>query len=754
MSEHQHAHFQKLLDLLRQEKAADYRTFLQLVRENPLSERVAQGYTWYPLNVLNTGFSLGEKAFVVVERTTHLNEPHQLRAGQAVSLFTQAQHIDEPEKQGVINYVERNRMKIILNARDVPDWLNAGHLGVDMLFDDRSYREMERALERVMMARGDRLAELRGVLTPPPSPPPGGRGARPQDIVNLSDINPSNHTTGHFVFRTRSDLPGLRNLEGLTEISSSMPSNPFQKTINSSLPKNSSLPEGRPPSLRGAGMGVGLNTSQAAAIEAILQNRDVTIVHGPPGTGKTTTLVAAITRLVETENTVLVTAPSNTAADLLTERLAAQGLNVVRIGNISRVDDSVLEHTVDALLAAHPEAKNIKKVKIEAAEYRRQARRFKRTFDANARRERGHLKQQARELDAWARMLEDRLVDEILDGAQAIVCTLVGAAHPLLEKRTFRTCVIDEAAQALEPACWIPIAKCSRVVLAGDPFQLPPTVKDPDAARKGLSTTLIERCLDSLPDRVYLLTVQYRMHRVIMDFSNQYFYGGALIADESVAERGLFDPTPNPFPREEGNIPRDQIPLPSGGGVRGEAGAEITFIDTAGCGFDERLQESPDALHRNLSRFNPEEALLVREHLLQLLQSFGYPAGDDAPAPELPEIGILSPYREQVNHLEELFREDAQIAPLLTTANIAINTIDGFQGQERDVIYISLVRSNGKHEIGFLQDYRRMNVAMTRARMLLVVVGDSATIGMNKFYQAFLDYVAEHGAYRTAWEFT
>ncbi|MEZ4942327.1 MAG: AAA domain-containing protein [Saprospiraceae bacterium] len=705
MSEHQHAHFQNLLDLLRQEKEADYRAFLQLVRENPLSERVAQGYTWYPLNVLNTGFSLGEKAFVVVERTTRLNEPHQLRAGQSVSLFTQAQHVDEPEKQGVINYVERNRMKIILNARDVPDWLNAGHLGVDMLFDDRSYREMERALERVMKARGDRLAELRSVLTPPPSPPPGGRGARSLDTANLLD--------------------------------------------------------GKPLSLQGKVVEVGpliqgLNPSQIAAIQAIQQNRDVTIVHGPPGTGKTTTLVAAITQLVETENTLLVTAPSNTAADLLTERLAKQGLSVVRIGNISRVDDSVLEHTVDALLAAHPEAKNIKKVKIEAAEYRRQARRFKRTFDANARRERGHLKQQARELDAWARTLEDRLVDEILDGAQAIVCTLVGAAHPLLDKRTFRTCVIDEAAQALEPACWIPIAKCSRLVLAGDPFQLPPTVKDPDAARKGLSTTLIERCIDSLPDQVRLLTVQYRMHRVIMDFSNQYFYGGALVADERVAERGLFDHTANPSPRVEGNISRDQIPLPPGGGVRGGAGAEITFIDTAGCGFDERLQESPDALHRNLSRFNPEEALLVREHLLQLLQSFGYPAGDDAPPPELPEIGILSPYREQVNYLEEEFRQDALIAPLLSPplpGKITINTIDGFQGQERDVIYISLVRSNEKHEIGFLQDYRRMNVAMTRARMLLVVIGDSATIGKNPFYQAFLDYVAEHGAYRTAWEF-
>jgi predicted DNA helicase len=386
----------------------------------------------------------------------------------------------------------------------------------------------------------------------------------------------------------------------------------------------------------------------------------------------------------------------------------------------------VLQHTVDALLAAHPEAKNIKKVKLEAAEYRRQARRFKRSFHASDQQERNHFKQQARELDAWARMLEDRLVDEILSAAQAIVCTLVGAAHPLLEKRRFGTCVIDEAAQALEPACWIPIAKCNRVVLAGDPFQLPPTVKNADAARQGLSITLIERALKILPDQVCLLTVQYRMHRIIMGFSNDYFYGGALVADASVAERLL--PTVNATPPEVG----------------------VAFIDTAGCDFDERLQETPGALHRSLSRFNPEEALLIREHLLQLLQSVGYPG--ETPG-NLPDMGILSPYREQVLHLEELLREDPLLAPLLLSRQITISTIDGFQGQERDVIYISLVRSNAKHEIGFLQDYRRMNVAMTRARMVLVVVGDSATIGHNKFYQQFLDYCAAHGAYRTAWEF-
>jgi len=689
-----HPHLQNLRQLLRQEKEADHRAFLELVREKPLADRVAQGYTWYPLQVINTGFALSEKAFVIVERTTHLNAPHQLRAGQPISLFTQATGVDQPTQQGVINFVERNRMKIILSARDVPDWINAGQLGVDMLFDDRSYHEMDRALEKVMAAKGDRLAELREILTTSRTPLQKG--------VSLPVYMPT---------------PAILTDTGVQAISLSSIEIPIVLTEDPTTPSKAN---GR----------LGLNDSQCIAVEAILHNTDVAIIHGPPGTGKTTTLVAGIKALAQTENTVLVTAPSNTAADLLTERLAAQGLNVVRIGNISRVDDSVLQHTVDALLAAHPEAKNIKKVKIEAAEYRRQAARFKRSFGAEDRRERTHLKQQARDLDGWARMLEDRVVEEILSGAQAITCTLVGASHPLLEKRRFRTCVIDEAAQALEPACWIPITKCSRVVLAGDPFQLPPTVKNLEAARQGLSTTLIERCLETLPEQVNLLTVQYRMHQVIMGFSNQYFYKGALVAHDSVARRELHSP--------------DFQPAETG----------VTFIDTAGCGFEERLQENPGALHRNPSRFNADEALLVREHLMQLLLRYGYSLEMDAPPSSdlLPSIGILSPYREQVNHLEAMFREDALLAPLLSTGNIAINTIDGFQGQERDVIYISLVRSNDKHEIGFLQDYRRMNVAMTRARMVLVVIGDSETIGLNKFYQEFLDYCAEHGAYRTAWE--
>jgi superfamily I DNA and/or RNA helicase len=662
-------HFSQLSELLRLEREEDLREYIRQIRERPLSERVEQGYCWYPLRVIQTGFALGDRAFVLVERTTRLHEPHQLRSGQMVNLFTTQEHVKQPEQTGIINFIERNRMKIILHAQDVPDWLGFGLLGVEMLFDDRSYQEMERALQKAVKAKGNRLAELRDVLTGERQPSEGWHS--PDNIPQAPETEPD------------------------------------------------------PANL--------LNPAQKLAIHHILSAPEVAIIHGPPGTGKTTTLVAAIKQLVARESTVLVTAPSNTAADLLTERLADAGVGVIRIGNISRVEDHILQHTLDAVLARHPESKNIKKVKIQAAEYRRQAKRFKRTFDAEDRRERDHLWTQARDLEAWANDLETRLLEQILTGAQAITCTLVGAAHPVLERYTFRTCVIDEAAQALEPACWIPISKCSRVIFAGDPFQLPPTVKNIEAARKGLSKTMMERCIRLMPQQVHLLNVQYRMHQAIMGFSNQYFYGGALEAHASVGERRLWS--------------------------LDAAGETVTFfepvafVDTAGCGFEERAnrQNGKDA-NRYQSRYNPEEALLVREHLMKLIPLF--------PGEVKPSIGILSPYREQVNHLDELLREDADLQALLLTKNadaaysaITINTIDGFQGQERDIIYISLVRSNTKNEIGFLSDYRRMNVAMTRARMLLVVIGDSGTIGNNPFYQAFLEYCEQKGKYQTAWEY-
>ncbi|MCB0629971.1 MAG: AAA domain-containing protein [Saprospiraceae bacterium] len=624
------AHLRQLVQL---EKEEDLEQHRQKVQQLPLDKRVAEGYSWYPVQVSKTGYALGDRAYVIVERSGE-DKPDQFRAGKTVSLFTRQPEVKHPEKSGVIQYVNRNRMKIILNSSDLPDWLGLGQIGVDLLFDERTYLEMDKALKLLMKVKGDRLAELRDILF--------GK----------------------------------------------------QAALFHPIPETHRIPE--------------LNESQNDAVNQVLAARDVAVIHGPPGTGKTTTLVQAIKLLCREESTVLVTAPSNTAVDVLTERIADAGLNVVRIGNISRIDETILTHTLDWQIANHPDSKHIKKVKIEAAELRRQAKKHKRHFGPEERKTRGHLFKQAGELNAWARQLEDRLLDFILESAQVITCTLVGAANEVLQKRHFRTVIIDEAAQALEPACWIPITKASRVVLAGDPFQLPPTVKSKQAEKEGLNITLIEKCLVRL-EHTSLLKVQYRMNALIMGFSNQYFYGGALRAADSVDDHRL--------PIE------DNHPL--------------VFIDTAGCGFDEKLQLA------YLSRYNPEEFQILREHLYALIN-----AHREAEQP-LPGIAIISPYREQVKYMDTAISDD----PDLTEVTLTINTIDGFQGQESDVVYISLVRSNAKAEIGFLKDYRRMNVAMTRARQQLIVIGDSATIGNDPFYLEMLEYFENKGEYRTAWEF-
>lgn len=622
---------ESILELLKLEKAEDFEQHRKMVQALPLEGRIAKGYTWYPVQVVKTGFAIGDRAYVTIERKPS-DEADQFRAGRPVALFTRQAGVHLPEQSGVIHYLDKNKMKIILNSKDLPDWLDMGMLGVDLQFDERSYIEMEKALQLVLKARQDRLAELRSILL----------GRQPAAFFEIN--NPVN----------------------IAE----------------------------------------LNPSQNDAINEILASRDVAVVHGPPGTGKTTTLVQAVKLLCQTENTVLVAAPSNAAVDLLTERLADQGLNVVRVGNIGRVDESIMRHTLDVRLAQHPESKHIKKVKIEAAEARRQARRFRRRFGPDERDERKHLLDEAKALSAWANQLEDRLIEMILDSAQVITCTLVGATHPVLDKRAFRTVVIDEAAQALEPATWIPVTKASKIILAGDPFQLPPTVKSLEAQRQGLSITLIEKSLQRQP-RTSLLRMQYRMHEHIMGFSNQYFYNGALEAAPEVKNHQL----PIAF-----NTP-------------------VVFIDTAGCGFEEKIHEN------GMSRYNPEEFHILCEHLYQLVEAFH----DDA----IPSIAIISPYKEQVIHIQDFISNDT----LLSTLPLSVNTIDGFQGQERDIVYISLVRSNGKSEIGFLSDYRRMNVAMTRARKQLIIVGDSATIGNNHFYAAFLEYCEAFGAYQTAWEY-
>ncbi len=453
-----------------------------------------------------------------------------------------------------------------------------------------------------------------------------------------------------------------------------------------------------------------LNSSQQAAIAKIVSANELAIVHGPPGTGKTTTLVQAIKTLIDLEHKrMLVTAPSNAAVDLLSEKLSDEGLNVVRIGNPARVNERLQLLTLDAKTAAHPGMKELKKAKKRAAEFRDLAHKYKRSFGPAEREQRAALFAEARAISKEVEKSEQDIVDDVLAKADVIAATLVGAAHYTIRHLKYDTVVIDEAGQALEPACWIPILKTRRLVMAGDHQQLPPTIKSAEAAKE-LSKTLLEGCVALHPEAVVLLEEQYRMHETIMRFSSAEFYGGRLQAHASVAKGLLF------------------------------AGDEpLLFIDTAGCGFDE---------NREATRIsNSEEAAFAVKHLGQyaaVLKQFY--------APEIfPLIGIISPYKHQV----ELLKERVTASPDLqeVAAAITVNTIDSFQGQERDVIYISLTRSNADSVIGFLSEVRRMNVAMTRARKKLVVIGDSATLSQFPFYDDFIRYAQEQNAYESAWAF-
>ncbi len=440
-----------------------------------------------------------------------------------------------------------------------------------------------------------------------------------------------------------------------------------------------------------------LNESQQKAVELIVKAQDLALVHGPPGTGKTTTLVAAISELCKTEKQVLVCAPSNAAVDHLSRKLQESGLRVLRIGHSARISEDLNSISLEELVRNSREYQEVRELKKKAQEFRNEASKFKRNFGASERARKKELYQESRALVKDASGIEDYIIQKCISNAQAITCTLVGSTFRELKDVSFNTLVIDEAGQALEPMCWIPIQKAQRVVMAGDPYQLPPVVKNVEAARKGLETTLMEKSLDRTRASE-MLNVQYRMNEIIMGFSNEWFYRGHLKAHSSVAHHLLNAHQP-----------------------------ALSFIDTAGCSFNEVRPED------NGSISNPGEAKVLALIYNELVTDLGY----------APECGIISPYREQVRVLKELLHTHE--API-------IQSVDAFQGQERDVIFLSLVRSNDEGDIGFLKDYRRMNVAMTRARKKLIIIGDSATLANDPFYEAFLKYAEQFGSYQSAWE--
>lgn len=453
-----------------------------------------------------------------------------------------------------------------------------------------------------------------------------------------------------------------------------------------------------------------LNASQIKAIEFILGSEDITIVHGPPGTGKTTTIVEAVVQLTRIGQQVLVSAASNSAVDLLVEKCHDSGLRVLRIGHISRISEDIVSHTLEYQMENSVEFQEIKKLRKQADEYRKLALKYKRQFGPEEREQRQLLLKEAKEINKHILWIEDFLIERLIDQAQVICATLVGTANKFLRNRTFKTCIIDEVSQALEPATWLPILKSERVVLAGDPFQLPPTIKCRDAEKLGLHMSLMESAFH-LDSRVFLLDTQYRMKEEIMGYSNIVFYQNKLKAAEST-HKHVFQ------------IKEFQF-------------QPIEFIDTAGCGFNELRNESTESL------YNDDETKLLFNHLGKTLEhiSYGY---------DQLTIGVIAPYREQVIRMR---RYDEEYSHLADHFDMDINTIDSFQGQERDIIYISMVRSNDEGQIGFLKDYRRMNVAFTRAKRMVRIIGDSATLTQDKFYAEWLDYIHSIGAYKSAWEY-
>jgi ATP-dependent RNA/DNA helicase IGHMBP2 len=454
-----------------------------------------------------------------------------------------------------------------------------------------------------------------------------------------------------------------------------------------------------------------LNFSQRSAVERILAAEDLAIVHGPPGTGKTTTLVAAIRSLLSRdEGQVLVVAPSNTAVDLLSEKLADAGINVLRVGNPARVSEKLFSLTLDSRMSEHSSMKEIRRLKKKAGEFKDMAHKYKRNFGQAEREQRKALFDEARNIMKEVERTEQFIVDDVIAKARVITATLVGANHYTVRNLRYATVLIDEAGQALEPACWIPILKAPRLVLAGDHCQLPPTIRSEEAARKGLGTTLLEKCVSLHPAAVTLLEEQYRMHERIMGYASEVFYARRLKAHPTVAQHVLF----------EGEAP-------------------LAFVDTAGCGFDETQEGS--------GLTNPEEGAFLIRHVAKLVAELEA----RHPGDSFPTMAIISPYRNQVHLLQALVRSAAGLRE--HADKITVNTIDSFQGQERDIVYIGMTRSNADSRIGFLSDTRRMNVAMTRARKKLVVIGDSATLSRLPFYAGFIAYAQEHEAYQSAWEF-
>ena len=669
--------------LLQLEYYTEKEAFRKLTEQMGMQRKVKRGDAWFPLRVGKSFYNSLNQTAIEVFRTSDQDIEHNFEFGRPVMFFmvkkmgknenqgnttlqqsenanqkVQSSNLKVQSNQkiqsikyfsftGTVSYVDGDRMVITVpDSAPLLDLQQSTEpIGVQLSFDETSYKLMFEALDRVMKAKNNRLAYLR-------------------------DLFYSHQKAGRFSFEPMK-FPWL-------------------------------------------------NPTQERAVNEVLWAKDVAIVHGPPGTGKTTTLVEAINETLMRETQVLVCAQSNMAVDWISEKLVDRGVNVLRIGNPTRVNDKMLGFTYERRFESHPDYPQLWAIRKAIRELRKNRKKGSENYH-----------QKMERLKSRAAEIEIRINSELFGEARVIACTLVGSAHRLLEGMKFGTLFIDEAAQALEAACWIPMRRASRVILAGDHCQLPPTVKSIAALRAGLGKTLMERIAKNKPEVVTLLKIQYRMNDEIMRFSSDWFYGGKVESAPQIKYRSVLD-YDHPITWIDTSNEENQITI-EGEDVPEDSASTSSSVSAANQNSDLNFKEQ--FVGESFGRINKAEAELT---LLTLAEYFTK-IGKQRVLSESIDVGIISPYRAQVQYLKKLIKKYEFFKPYRRL--ISVNTVDGFQGQERDVILISLVRSNDEGQIGFLKDLRRMNVAMTRARMKLIILGNKDTMTKHPFYKKLWEYV-------------
>ena len=666
--------------LLQLEYYTEKEAFRKLTEQMGLQRKVKRGDAWFPLQVGESFYNSLNQTAIEVFRTSDQDIEHNFEFGRPV-MFFMVKKMGKNENQGntalqqpknasdanhkvqnsnlkvqsikyfsftgTVSYVDGDRM--VITVPDSAPLLELQQstvpIGVQLSFDETSYKLMFEALDRVMKAKNNRLAYLR-------------------------DLFYSHQKAGRFSFEPMK-FPWL-------------------------------------------------NPTQERAVNEVLWAKDVAIVHGPPGTGKTTTLVEAINETLMRESQVLVCAQSNMAVDWISEKLVDRGINVLRIGNPTRVNDKMLGFTYERRFESHADYPQLWAIRKAIRELRKNRKKGSENYH-----------QKMDRLKSRAAEIELRINAELFGEARVIACTLVGSAHHLLEGMKFGTLFIDEAAQALEAACWIPMKRASRVILAGDHCQLPPTVKSIAALRAGLGKTLMERIAENKPEVVTLLKIQYRMNDEIMRFSSDWFYGGKVESAPQIKYRSVLD-YDHPITWIDTSNEENQITI-EGEDAPEDSASTSSSVSAANQNSDLNFKEQ--FVGESFGRINKAEAELT---LLTLAEYFTK-ISKRRVLEERIDVGIISPYRAQVQYLKKLIKKYEFFKPYRRL--ISVNTVDGFQGQERDVILISLVRSNDEGQIGFLKDLRRMNVAMTRARMKLIILGNKDTMTKHPFYKKLWEYV-------------